>query len=48
MTENNNADDDDDLFYNDMDIAQLRENDIILRDLVDKEDSDSENSFKGF
>ena len=48
VTENNNADDDDDLFYNDMDIAQLRENDIILRDLFDKEDSDSENSFKGF
>ena len=32
------------LFYNDLDIAQLRENDIILKDLFDKEDSDSENS----
>ena len=35
------------LFYKDLDIAQLREKDI-LRDLFDKEDSDSENSFKGF
>ena len=30
------------LFYNDLDMAQLRENDIILRDLFDIEDSDSE------
>ena len=36
------------LFYKDLDIAQLRENDIILRDQFDKGDSDSENSFKGF
>ena len=36
------------LFYNDLDIAQLRENDIILKDHFDKEDSNSENSFKGF
>ena len=29
------------LFYNDLYIPQLREKDIILRDLFDKEDSDN-------